>query len=36
MEGLRVKQGCQHERVETIDFDTVILCLDCGNEERVK
>ena len=26
---------CKHERCETIDFDTIILCLDCGKEEVI-
>lgn len=30
------KQGeCQHSRQETISFDTVLLCLDCGKEEVI-
>lgn len=36
MEELKVKQDCQHERIETIDFDTVILCMDCGHEEVIQ
>lgn len=26
---------CRHERVETVDFDTLLVCLDCGHEEVV-
>ncbi len=26
---------CKHDRVETIDFDTLMVCLDCGHEEAI-
>lgn len=26
---------CRHERVETVDFDTIMVCLDCGKEEVI-
>lgn len=34
-EGLK-HTPCKHKRVETIDFDTVMVCLDCGHEEVIK
>ena len=27
---------CKHERVDTVSFDTLLLCLDCGHEEVIR
>lgn len=27
---------CKHLRGETIDFDTVFVCADCGHEEVIR